>query len=167
MVDLNPKITWQVTCHFCFWCWKINETLQLSFQRNVILNLFYLWWSFNGQCYLDKELKATSSKGAAVCRDLAIRNRIMTVNLSIVLNSQRVRGELPHPLPLPMSTNAKRLSFFLYVLTCTTNIPAYPGIHPGRQHAFLRNKSIAYVENKYWTDRCHSEFARASYYSCP
>ena len=49
----------------------------------------------------------------AGCRDLAIRIRIMTVNLSIVLNSQRVRNELPHPLPLPMSTNAKRLSFFL------------------------------------------------------
>ena len=39
--------------------------------------------------------------------------------------SERLTGpELPHPLPLPMSTNAKRLSFFLYVLTSTTNIPA-------------------------------------------
>ena len=63
VVGLNPKITWQVTCQFCFWCWKINETLQLSFQRNVTLNLFYLWWSFNGQCYLDRKLKAISSKG--------------------------------------------------------------------------------------------------------
>ena len=27
-------------------------------------------------------------------------------------------------------------------------------IHP----AFLRNKSIAYLENKYWTDRCHSAY---------
>ena len=53
VVGFNPKITWQVTCQFFFWCWKINNTLQLSFQRNVTLNLFYLWWSFNGQCYLD------------------------------------------------------------------------------------------------------------------
>ena len=63
VVGLNPKITWQVTCQFCFWCWEINETLQLSFQRNVTLNLFYLWWSFHGQCYLDRKLKAISSKG--------------------------------------------------------------------------------------------------------
>ena len=63
VVGLNPKITWQVTCQFCFWCLEINETLQLSFQRNVTLNLFYLWWSFHGQCYLDRKLKAISSKG--------------------------------------------------------------------------------------------------------
>ena len=48
VVGFYPKITWQVTCPLCFWCWKINDTLQLSYQRKVTLNLFYLWWSFNG-----------------------------------------------------------------------------------------------------------------------
>ena len=64
VVGLNPKITWQVTSQFCFWCWEINQTLQLPFQRN--LNLFCLWWSFNRQCYLDRKLKAISSKGVAI-----------------------------------------------------------------------------------------------------
>ena len=39
VVGFNPKITWQVTCQFCFWCWKINDTLQLSFL------LFELLWT--------------------------------------------------------------------------------------------------------------------------
>ena len=62
----NPKITWQVTCQFCFWCWEMNDTLQLSFQRNVTLNLFYMWWSFNGQCYLDRKIKAIFSKSLMI-----------------------------------------------------------------------------------------------------
>ena len=63
VVGFYPKITWQVTCPFCFWCWKINDTLQLSYQRKVTLNLFYLWWSFNGQCYLERKINTISSEG--------------------------------------------------------------------------------------------------------
>ena len=68
----------------------------------------------------------------------------MTVNLSMILNSQRVRDELPHPLQFtnhPMSINAKRFSFFLYVFTSTTNIPAISW-YSSRQTPCILQKQI-------------------------
>ena len=60
-----------------------------------------------------------------------------------------VHRGLPSPLPLPMSTNAKRPRRI------------FPVYYLGRlwYQSILHSekiKSIAYLENKYWTDRCHS-----------
>ena len=41
---------------------------------------------------------------------------------------------------------------YSWYLSRQTSIPVHP--------AFWRNKSIAYLENKYWTDRCHSACKR-------
>ena len=32
------------------------------FSEEVTLNLFYLWWSFNGQCYLERKINTIFSK---------------------------------------------------------------------------------------------------------
>ena len=42
-------------------------------KRNVTLNLFYFWWSFNRQCYLDRKLKAISSKGVLFIHQISLQ----------------------------------------------------------------------------------------------
>ena len=68
---------------------------------------------------------------------------------SLVLSCTGGGMGLPHPLPLPICQQTRSVhdDYSWY-----SSRQASISIHP----AFLRNKSIAYLENKYWTDHCHS-----------
>ena len=70
---------------------------------------------------------------------------LVDVTTMLLPESERLTGlELPHPLPLPMSTNAKRLPFFLYVFTSTTNISAIFW-YSSRQTSCILKEQIHYL----------------------
>ena len=63
------------------------------FSKECYFELVLLWWSFNGQCYLDRKLKAISSKGVISTNNMFLwrnmENYLQTPILSVLLDTKQ------------------------------------------------------------------------------